>query len=135
MDFIRKTITPFLNKQFLSYVLIGIFNTAWGYGLIFFLMYVVHLSPVLSNAISYAFGLFVTYFLNRKITFKSKNNASKEIVRFFTVFIVAYSVNLLALVVSIDVLHIHEGVSQVIAGAFYVMTSFTGLKLYVYVTK
>ncbi len=130
-----KNLSAFLDKQFLHYVLIGIFNTLWGYALIFFLMYVVHLSPVVSNASTYSLGLFVTYFLNRKITFKSKNKINEEFLRFIIVYIIAYSANLLMLLLCIDVLQIHEALSQIIASGVYVVTSFVALKLFVYATK
>ncbi len=121
-----------MTRQFISYVLIGIFNTTWGYALIFFLMYIAGLSPVMSNVITYSIGLFATYLLNRKITFKSKNKINKEFIRFLVVYVIAYAANLLALVTCIDIINIHAGVSQIIASIFYILASFTAMRLFVY---
>ena len=118
--------------QIIKYISIGVFNTLLGYAIIFFCMYILEINPVLSNTISYAIGLSLTYFLNRKITFHSTSKKSKEIIRFFIAFFIAYCANLCALILCIDYFQIHEAISQVIASIVYVMFSFPLLKFYVY---
>jgi putative flippase GtrA len=82
------------------------------------------MAPETSNLAGYAAGLVVSYTLNRKYTFSSKQRPSREIVRFLAVFIVAYSSNFVVLFVLIHNVGMHEGASQILAGVVYVGTSY-----------
>ncbi len=95
-------------------------------------MYILGMTPVVSNTLSYAIGLSLTYFLNRRLTFKSSSKKRQEITRFFVAFFISYAANILTLIISIDYFLIHEAISQVIASVVYVMFSFPLLKFYVY---
>ncbi len=118
--------------QLVKYVVVGLANTALGYAIIFGCMYWLGLGPVLSNVIGYALGLVVSYLLHRKVTFQSTQTGHAEALRFLVVFGVAYSLNLLMLMLLIDYWHVHKGWSQVIAGAVYVIASFLMQKFYVF---
>jgi putative flippase GtrA len=121
-----------MNGEFFRFLLVGVFNTALGYSVIFFCMYVTGMSPVASNITGYAVGLVASYGLNRTYTFKSLQSKSGEMVRFLGVFVVAFLLNLLVLVVCIDKLHLHDGGSQVLAGIAYVASSYLLNKYYVF---
>ena len=123
--------------QFARFVSVGLFNTLVGYAGIFFLMYVVKLSPVISNAIVYFFGIFLSFAMHRSITFKvtstaPESNRNREFGRFLLVFAIAYLANLFTLMYLIDVLEIHKGLSQIGASVVYVGISFVLNKTYVY---
>jgi putative flippase GtrA len=119
-------------SQFSRFLIVGVANTALGYAVIFACMYLAGLSPELSNAAGYAVGLIASYFLNRHFTFRSIQRRSTEIVRFALVFLTAYTVNLAVLIVLVRVLAIHSGLSQVIAGIFYIGTAYILNKHYVF---
>jgi len=119
-------------KQLVRFLLVGAFNTVFGYCIIFFCMYVLKIAPEASNIVGYAIALGVSYALNRKITFESSEKRTGEILKFLLVFLLAYSANLLALVFLFRVLHLEKGVSQVLAGIFYVGVSFVMNKYYVF---
>ncbi|MCO4876538.1 GtrA family protein [Paraburkholderia caribensis] len=119
-------------KQLIRFLLVGAFNTGFGYCIIFFCMYVLKISPEESNVIGYAIALGVSYALNRRITFESNEKRTGEILKFLLVFLFAYSANLLALIFLFRVLHLEKGVSQVLAGIFYVCVSFLLNKYYVF---
>lgn len=82
--------------------------------------------------VGYLAGLTFSYILNRTYTFASQQKPSKEIVKFVLVFLVAYLLNFLILILLIHKLNIHEGVSQIVAGVFYVMSSFLMNKYYAF---
>lgn len=122
-------------KQFARYLLVGVMNTAVGYGIIFFCMYGLGVSPVLSNALGYGIGVIVSYSLNKKFTFKSNASDGTTFLRFLLVTAVAYSANLLTLIVLINRLEVHSGVSQIVSGGVYVVTAFLGSKFYAFASQ
>jgi putative flippase GtrA len=118
--------------QFLRYLLVGVANSAVGYGVIFGGMYLAGLSPEASNVAGYAVGLLVSYVLNRHYTFNSTQSRRTEFLRFLIVFAIAYALNFITLLVLIHVLGAHEGASQIVAGIVYVAASFAMNKYYVF---
>lgn len=114
------------------YLLVGVLNTALGYAIIFACMYLLNLSPVLSNMIGYAVGLTTSYTLNRTFTFKSKAASRPEIIKFLFVFVLSYGANMIFLVLFIDALKFHHGISQILAGVIYIAASFLLNKYYVF---
>lgn len=119
-------------KQLLRYIVVGVLNTLLGYSIIFACMYLLVMTPEASNVAGYAVGLVISYVLNRHYTFNSLQKRRKEIVRFVTVFVVAYALNFAALLILIYQLGLHKGASQVVAGIVYVVASFLMNKYYVF---
>jgi putative flippase GtrA len=122
-------------KQFFRYLTVGVFNTMLGYCVIFACMYLAKMSPEISNVAGYAVGLVASYVLNRKFTFNSRQNRYSEIVRFLAVFVVAYALNFMVLIILIHWISLHEGASQLLAGLGYVIASFIMNKFYVFRTS
>lgn len=119
-------------NQLARFILVGIVNTGIGYGVIFGCMYLVGLAPELSNVIGYLIGLVASYFLHRNYTFRSTQRRRTEFIQFVLVFLVAYAANFAALIVLVRTLAVHAGLSQVIAGVFYVGTAYLLNKHYVF---
>ena len=114
---------------FLRYVIVGASNTLFGYGIIFGCMYFANMSPAASNVVGYVLGLITSYTLNRIYTFRSTQKLGGEFARFLGIFLTAFTGNFVTLILLTDALHWHAGVSQVLAGVVYVVTSF-GLNKY-----
>ena len=106
-------------KQLLRFAAVGVLNTAVGYAVIFACMYLVGWGAVVSNIAGYAVGLVVSYTLNRTFTFRSAAGKKREIVRFLSIFMVAYLANIGALMLLIDHAGMHKGWAQLVAGAVY----------------
>jgi len=121
-----------LTGYLLRFATVGVLNTVLGYAVIFLCMYVLGQGAVTSNVIGYAVGLLVSFVLNRTFTFRSTSAALPEALRFLVIFILAYLANLGVLIVLTRQLHVHEGVSQVLAGAVYFVLSFALSKYYVF---
>lgn len=119
-------------SQLFRYILVGLFNTALGFAIIFSCMYLLRMSPLSSNVTGYLCGLVASYVLNKVFTFKTTSRSRSEILRFIVVFIAAYLANLGMLLLCINIFHIHEAVSQVVAGTIYVGASFFMNKYYVF---
>lgn len=118
--------------QLIKFVVVGVFNTILGYGVMFSCMYIVGLSAVTSNVIGYLCGLVLSYTLNRKVTFKGTAKSRAEVVRFLLVFLVAYFSNLGVLMILIHSTVFPEWMSQIFAGVVYVFMSFFMNKYYVF---
>jgi putative flippase GtrA len=121
-------------NQFTRFLAVGVINTICGYAVIFACMYLAMMTPETSNAAGYAVGLVVSYVLNRNFTFKSKQSRCSEIIRFLSVFAVAYVTNFAVLLILIHKINMHKGVSQILAGGFYIVVSFIMNKYYVFRT-
>lgn len=119
-------------NQFFRFVTVGAVNTILGYCVIFACMYLADMSPESSNVSGYTVGLIGSYVLNRTYTFESKQKRRREIIRFLTVFALAYASNFVVLLILIHSLGLHEGASQILAGVVYVVASFIMNKYYVF---
>lgn len=117
--------------QFVRFVLVGVANSALGYALIYIFMYFMSLSPALSNALGYGFGLIFSYLLHRLYTFRSRNPKRSEVSRFILVFALAYGANY-ATLRSLLALGFNPYLSQIPAGAIYVLTSYLLGKVFVF---
>jgi putative flippase GtrA len=118
--------------QLARFLLVGGVNTGLGYLVIFSCMYLLGFSAELSNVIGYGFGLVFSYFLNRNFTFESTLKHGTAIKRFLIVFFISYGLNFLVLVILLHQMHLNGGLSQVIAGAVYVVASYGLNKSYVF---
>lgn len=119
-------------QQFARFIVVGVFNTLYGFAIIFGCMYWLGLSAYVSNVIGYACGLITSYVLNRAFTFQSRTRGPSEAIRFLAVFGVAYLANLGLLYACVQWLEMNEGLSQIVAGVAYVGVSFLLNKYYVF---
>lgn len=122
-------------KQLLRFAAVGVLNTVVGYSVIFACMYLLGMGPVASNVVGYAFGLVVSYTLNRTFTFRSAAGKKREIVRFVSIFMVAYLSNIGVLVLLTDHANVHKGWAQLIAGVVYTGIFFVLSKYYVFAAQ
>lgn len=89
-EWIDSLIKHFLKLEFVRFGLVGILNTLVDFGLLNILMFTTHISGgfwyAIFKCISYMSSVIVSFILNKKWTFKSKNqNAAIEVIKFITV--------------------------------------------------
>lgn len=116
-------------SSFLRFLLVGAFNTGFGYSLIFGFMYLAGLSPELSNFLGYAIAILVSFVLNKYYTFAGRKpqpvgGGKNELLRFLLVFAVAYAANYGVLLLLLYGLELHAALSQILAGVAYVGISY-----------
>ena len=104
-------------------------NTLFGFTVIFVLM-LLGTGATLSNAIGYALGSIVSYVLNKKYTFQTKEKSNVEAVKFFTVLGIAYVLNFFTL--QWLLLLTNPYLAQVGAAIVYTLSSFILAKFYVF---
>jgi putative flippase GtrA len=122
-------------KQLARFVAVGALNTLLGYAVIFACMYLVRLSPEVSNVAGYAVGLAASYALNRSFTFGSDHPVSHEAPKFLVAFLAAYTLNFIVLLILVRAAGLHAGVSQVLAGVVYVGAFYLLSKRFVFATR
>jgi putative flippase GtrA len=95
-------------------------------------MYLLELSPIVSNVLGYFIGVSISFILHRMFTFRSKGKPFRELVRFLIVFIVAFSINLLILNGLLKFTNINVALNQVISSFFYIVISYGMNKYFVF---
>ena len=118
-------------KEFITYNLVGIVNTLFGFSIIFFLMFA-GVDAKISNMIGYGFGAILSYYLNKKYTFKATKNKHLQSVKFFAVLGIAYLLNFFTLEKLLPLMNPY--VSQLIAAIVYTLSSFLLAKFFVFKT-
>jgi len=108
---------------------VGIVNTLFGFSLIFTLMFV-GLSATLSNAIGYFLGAILSYYLNKKYTFKSTTPSKMEALKFFSVLLVSYIINFITLQWLLTFTNPYY--AQLISAIVYTLSAFILAKFFVF---
>lgn len=78
------------DRTFWKFVLVGIVNTLFGTGIMFLFYNVFGLSYWISSASNYFFGSILSYFLNKRFTFRSRGNTGRSLWRFVVNISVCY---------------------------------------------
>jgi putative flippase GtrA len=117
--------------QAFNYAAVGVLNTLAGLGTIFALMALLGIPALVANLLGYAVGLFLSYALNRRWTFRAAHAGWGARARFFLLMGSAYLVQfgLLALLLSLSV---NPYVAQAIATAVYALIGFVGSRFLVF---
>ena len=76
-------------RQEIRFLFVGGLNTLVGYGL-YAIFLMLNVNYLIANTLSTVLGVLHSYLWNRFFTFKSKEKASKEIVKFVSVYIISY---------------------------------------------
>ena len=79
---IKSFIRLFFDKTFLKFVIVGVINTLFGSAVMFGCYNLLHSSYGLSVAANYVFGSILSYFLNKRFTFKNTEKGAGTLIRF-----------------------------------------------------
>lgn len=71
--------------QLIRFAIVGGFNTALDFALLFLFVYVLHMDQYLANILSTGICLVISFMLNRKWTFRSEGNQTRQFVLFLIV--------------------------------------------------
>lgn len=107
----------------------GLLNTFVGYVSFLIFFYLIYFSIEISNVLSYVIGVSMSYFLQKNYVFKDKNSNGIKIFIFFT--FIAYVINLIILKITFFI-GIQAYLCQIISMAFYSLSHFILLRLYVF---
>lgn len=122
-------------RQFVIYCLVGVVNTVAGLTIIFGLSAGLGWHYMAANAGGYAFGMALSFMLNRRITFRATaadGRAARQAGSFFAVLAAAYAVQLAALYVMVEWWRVPQAGAQVAAIFIYTITGFLGSRFIVF---
>lgn len=120
-----------LDSKLARYLLVGVVNTIFGYGIIFALMFG-GVAPEVANLVGYLCGFLLSYFLNKTFTFGSKASHKRDFTRFLIAMSGAYMANLAVLILCYRALNINEYLAQILAGIAYTACGFVFNKFFAF---
>lgn len=120
-----------IKSKFFRYLVIGIFNTIIGYGIIFIMM-AIGILPEIANIIGYIIGIIISYFLNKIYTFKTKVKCKKEFFRFALCMACSYIINLIVLIIMHRYFGIDKYIATIVAGIFYTISGYIFSKYFAF---
>ena len=80
-------------KKFFRYSFVGIGNSLFCISIIFFLKNILNYSYWISSSVGYLVGLLITYFINRRFTFYSKNKGIFNFYSFVIGVVICYLIS------------------------------------------
>lgn len=130
-----------LFEEVLHFGVIGVFNTLLGWCLTFGFYNLCHMNYWVSSITSYTIGSFVSYFLNKKFTFKVKGDTKKSAFRFVINIVICYALAYgIAKPLAMAALGaysktVQENVALLVGNILFVFFNFFGQKLFVFKKK
>ena len=113
-------------REPLAYLVVGGWNTLFGYGVFALLYYLLHetLHVDVILVCSYAIGVANNYVLYRRLVFRSKGRVLRELPRFSLVYVITLAVNLVVLPLALRTLPLSAYVVQAVFTAVVVVASY-----------
>lgn len=120
--------------QFAKFCAVGLVNTLVGYSTVLVTSFALGLNPYAANVCGYAVGLTVSFVLNRRFTFASRQALLPSLAKFLIAFLPSYGLNLVVLHFSLDPLQLPEYLAQALAMGSYSITFFMLCRFFVFRT-
>lgn len=119
-------------RQFIVFCGVGLINTAFGLALILILSEALGVHYIAANALGYTGGLMLAYVLHRNITFKPDKPSKwsrAEFITFAVIFVIAYLMQLGALILLVQIFGVPQWLAQVLAISIYVILNYLGNRM------
>lgn len=120
-----------VSATFMRFLFVGLANTAAALGVIFFAKIWLGLGDALANVLGYAFGLTLSFLLNRRWTFRHSGALSRSVPTFLLVQAVAYLLNLYCVLTLID-WGVNSFLAQILGIPPYTVMSYLGSRYLVF---
>lgn len=132
VDFLTSLNNRTALSQLIKYGLVGGAVNVVGYILYLFLSDFLKIEPKLSMSILYFIGVFLGYVGHKEITFSHKSGFRKSGVKFISVHLIGYFIDLLLLYVFVDLYDYPHQYIQAIAIVIVAGFLFFGFKFFVF---
>lgn len=80
----------FLDPTMFRFIIVGVINTLFGTGIMFFCYQFLHLGYWISSGANYFFGSILSFYLNKHFTFRSSEKGPKVVLKFVLNIIVCW---------------------------------------------
>lgn len=118
-----------VNWQGIRFLIVGGLNTLISYGFYYSMVHF-NFNYILALTLSQIIGIIHSFFWNKFWTFKSKNSGANELLKFVTVYFVAYLVNLVLLTFFVEIVKIDKKIAPIIILFLTTVISFFGHKFW-----
>jgi putative flippase GtrA len=118
--------------ELVRFGLVGVLNTLSGLFIIIALMRSAGVDYLLANAVGYACGITLSFFINRSWTFRHKGSMFQSAIQWGKVTAMAYVVNLGVVVLAHEYFGIEPYASQLLGLVAYSLLSYLGGKYYAF---
>lgn len=112
-------------RKEIRFLFVGGINTVVGYGS-YALFIFLGLNYVAAQTFSTIIGVINSYFWNKYFTFKQPYKSFAEIIKFLSVYLVSYLMNLLILYIFVDILKLNEYAAGLLGLIFTTLISYFG---------
>lgn len=124
-----------LVKEIAKFLSVGVVNLLVGLSVIYAAKWFFGVGDIAANALGYSIGLVVSFFLNSGWTFSYRGPRVPAMAKFVVVALVAYSMNLLTVIIAIDYIHLNDYLAQALGIPPYTLTSYLASKYLVFREK
>ena len=122
----------FLRHTLVRYILTGILNTFFGLGIIYLLKWAMAFSDISANLCGYLLGFIMSFFLNKKWTFKFQGTSHRTFLKFSLLVVMAYATNLAFVVLAVDHWNFGGYMAQAVGIFPYTAINYFGSKYWVF---
>ncbi|MBU8589673.1 GtrA family protein [Priestia megaterium] len=114
---------PMLNTQFVRFVIVGFLNTFNYYIIYLICNYLFHLEYLVSHIIGFLISMVGSFFLNSYFTYKVKPTL-RQFFQFPLTYVVNITVSTSALYLLVDLMHMNETISPILASVIAIPFTF-----------
>jgi len=118
--------------EFVKFLIVGIANTLVGLSVIYLAKWFFGLNDVYANVVGYTVGISVSFTMNSRWTFSYGGSHTVALFKFLLVSLIAYAMNLVAVMISIYWLKLDPYLSQALGVPPYTLTSYLASKYLVF---
>ena len=124
-----------LISQFIRFAGVGIVGTIVHYTILIFSVQFLGISPVPASVMGFVSGGIVNYYLNYRITFRSRKRHYEAFSKFFSIALVGLLFNTALMTLFVEILNWHYLVAQIITTGLVLVWNFAGNKLWTFKEK
>ncbi|MBE6070345.1 MAG: GtrA family protein [Clostridium butyricum] len=133
---IHNLINKFLNREVILYIIFGILTTIVDAVVFYISNKVFSIDYIISTIIAWIFAVLFAYITNKIFVFKSYNIYFKEVLKEMVLFFLARVVSLIFTIiwmfVTVEILHIDEFISKLLANIFVVIMNYIFSKIFIF---
>lgn len=124
-----------MKNQSIKFIIVGVLNTVVGFLVYAAYIYFIHNNYLQALIVSHIIGVAHSYLWNNKWTFQQKKYNARSAVKFMSVYVVTFFVNLFLLAILVDTIEMDKLIAQAIALFLTTLVSFFGHKYWSFRTS
>ncbi|MEK4513000.1 GtrA family protein [Paenibacillus sp. FSL K6-2524] len=124
-----------MKNQSIKFIIVGVLNTVVGFLVYAAFIHFIHNNYLQALITSHIIGVAHSYLWNNRWTFQQKKYNARSAVKFMSVYVVTFFVNLFLLAILVDTIEMNKLVAQAIALFLTTLVSFFGHKYWSFRTS